>query len=136
MKRLLLILSIMLLSATALFAQEKPYMVAFWNFENLFDIYDDPETHDEEFLPEGVKKWNEIKYQKKLSNMERVIFDITQRAIESPIFHTVLAVYHFRITAPPVPFVCGFLCRVKQDTTHQALLVVRTKDAVSPSLVV
>ena len=51
-------------------------MVAFWNFENLFDIYDDPETHDEEFTPEGVKKWNEVKYQKKLSNMERVIFDM------------------------------------------------------------
>ena len=85
MKRLLLILSIMLLSATALFAQEKPYMVAFWNFENLFDIYDDPETHDEEFLPEGVKKWNEIKYQKKLSNMERVIFDMASIQRDYPI---------------------------------------------------
>ena len=51
-------------------------MVAFWNFENLFDIYDDPETHDEEFLPDGIKKWNEIKYQKKLSNLERVLFDM------------------------------------------------------------
>ena len=75
----------MLLSATALFAQEKPYMVAFWNFENLFDIYDDPETHDEEFLPEGVKKWNEIKYQKKLSNMERVIFDMASIQSDYPI---------------------------------------------------
>ena len=66
----------MVLAATSVVAQDKPYMVAFWNFENLFDIYDDPETHDEEFTPEGVKKWNEVKYQKKLSNMERVIFDM------------------------------------------------------------
>ena len=66
----------MVLAATTVVAQDKPYMVAFWNFENLFDIYDDPETHDEEFTPEGVKKWNEVKYQKKLSNMERVIFDM------------------------------------------------------------
>ena len=85
MKRLLLVLSVVLLSATTLSAQYKPYMVAFWNFENLFDIYDDPETHDDEFLPEGVKKWNEIKYQKKLSNMERVVFDMAAIQRDYPI---------------------------------------------------
>ena len=85
MKRLLLILSVMLLSATTLFAQEKPYMVAFWNFENLFDIYDDPETHDDEFLPDGIKKWNEIKYQKKLTNLERVLFDMASIQRDYPI---------------------------------------------------
>ena len=66
----------MALAATSVVAQDKPYMVAFWNFENLFDIYNDPETHDDEFTPEGIKKWNETKYQKKLSNLERVIFDM------------------------------------------------------------
>ena len=76
MKRFLLILSVMALAATSVVAQDKPYMVAFWNFENLFDIYNDPETHDDEFTPEGIKKWNETKYQKKLSNLERVIFDM------------------------------------------------------------
>ena len=85
MKRLLLILSIMLLSATMLFAQQKPYMVAFWNLENLFDIYDDPETHDDEFLPEGIKKWNETKYQKKLTNIERVLFDMAAIQRDYPI---------------------------------------------------
>ena len=75
----------MVLAATSVVAQDKPYMVAFWNFENLFDIYDDPETHDEEFTPEGVKKWNEVKYQKKLSNMERVIFDMAAINKEYPI---------------------------------------------------
>ena len=75
----------MVLAATTVVAQDKPYMVAFWNFENLFDIYDDPETHDEEFTPEGVKKWNEVKYQKKLSNMERVIFDMAAINKEYPI---------------------------------------------------
>ena len=76
MRKLLLILSVMALSVATVVAQDKPYMVAFWNFENLFDIYDDPETHDEEFTPDGVKQWNEVKYQKKLSNMERVVFDM------------------------------------------------------------
>ena len=75
----------MVLAATTVVAQDKPYMVAFWNFENLFDIYDDPETHDDEFTPEGIKKWNETKYQKKLSNMERVIFDMAAINKEYPI---------------------------------------------------
>ncbi len=60
-------------------------MVAFWNLENLFDIYDDPETHDEEFTPEGAKQWNEIKYQKKLSNVERVMFDMAAIQKDYPI---------------------------------------------------
>jgi hypothetical protein len=66
----------MVLAAASAVAQDKPYMVAFWNLENLFDIYNDPETHDDEFTPEGIKKWNEVKYQKKLFNTERVLFDM------------------------------------------------------------
>ena len=75
----------MVLAATSVVAQDKPYMVAFWNFENLFDIYNDPETHDDEFTPEGIKKWNETKYQKKLSNLERVIFDMAAINKDYPI---------------------------------------------------
>ena len=85
MKRFLLILSVMALAATSVVAQDKPYMVAFWNFENLFDIYNDPETHDDEFTPEGIKKWNETKYQKKLYNLERVIFDMAAINKDYPI---------------------------------------------------
>ena len=85
MKRFLLILSVMALAATSVVAQDKPYMVAFWNFENLFDIYNDPETHDDEFTPEGIKKWNETKYQKKLYNLERVIFDMAAINRDYPI---------------------------------------------------
>ena len=85
MKRFLLILSVMALAATSVVAQDKPYMVAFWNFENLFDIYNDPETHDDEFTPEGIKKWNETKYQKKLFNLERVIFDMAAINKEYPV---------------------------------------------------
>ena len=75
----------MVLAATSVVAQDKPYMVAFWNFENLFDIYNDPETHDDEFTPEGIKKWNETKYQKKLYNLERVIFDMAAINKDYPI---------------------------------------------------
>ncbi len=57
------------------FAQ-KPHMVVFYNLENLFDTINDPDKWDDEFLPTGDKKWNAVKYQKKQSNMERVLFDI------------------------------------------------------------
>jgi len=59
----------------AIFAQ-KPYMVVFYNLENFFDTINDPETRDEEFLPDGSRKWNTVKYNKKLHNIERVLFDI------------------------------------------------------------
>lgn len=32
--------------------------------------------HDDEFTPEGPKKWNSAKYFKKLGNIERVLFDV------------------------------------------------------------
>ncbi len=57
------------------FAQ-KPYKVMFYNFENLFDTIDDPEIYDSEFTPGGPKRWNSVKYGKKIRNLERVLFDL------------------------------------------------------------
>lgn len=59
--------------------------MVFYNLENLFDIYNDPETHDDEFTPEGVKQWNQLRYEKKLWNMERVLFDIAAQKKNYPI---------------------------------------------------
>lgn len=59
--------------------------MVFYNLENLFDIYNDPETHDDEFTPEGVKQWNQLRYEKKLWNMERVLFDIAAQKKDYPI---------------------------------------------------
>jgi len=56
---------------------QKPYKVVFYNLENLFDTINDPEILDDEFTPEGPKKWNSAKYNKKLSNIEKVFADIT-----------------------------------------------------------
>ena len=85
MKKILLMLLVTLFAVTAGVAQDKPYTVVFYNLENLFDIYDDPETYDEEFTPDGAKQWNEVKYQKKLTNMERVLFDIAAIQKDYPI---------------------------------------------------
>ena len=85
MKKSLLMLCMVLFSVATLSAQDKPYAVVFYNLENLFDIYNDPETHDDEFTPQGVKQWNQIRYEKKLWNMERVLFDIAAIQKDYPI---------------------------------------------------
>lgn len=74
MKKIVLTALVALFAVTG-FAQ-KPYKVVFYNFENLFDTNRDMEIYDEEFTPEGPKKWNATKYEKKQGNLERVLFDI------------------------------------------------------------
>ncbi|MDE5578978.1 MAG: endonuclease/exonuclease/phosphatase family protein [Alistipes sp.] len=72
----------------ALFAAgiaQKPYKIVFYNFENLFDTINDPDVHDEEFTPEGAKGWNSIKYNKKVGNLERVLFDIAAQDRDFPV---------------------------------------------------
>lgn len=73
-KRLIFTGLLALLFAACCFAQ-KPYKVVFYNLENFFDTINDPEVNDE-FTPEGPKKWNSVKYAKKLGNTEKVLFDI------------------------------------------------------------
>ena len=47
--------------------------VLFYNVENLFDTFNDPITHDDEFTPYGSKKWTFQRYRKKLLNISKVI---------------------------------------------------------------
>ena len=51
-------------------------LVGFYNLENLFDTINDPNTNDEEFLPNGVNQWNTEKYFAKLHNMAYAISTI------------------------------------------------------------
>ncbi len=60
----------------SLFAQTKPYTVAFYNLENLFDTLPSPGVLDREFTPEGSKAWNSAKYWKKIGNIEEVIYQL------------------------------------------------------------
>ena len=75
MKKLLIPSIFFVLLISFSFAQ-KPYKVVFYNLENFFDTINDPEVLDDEFTPDGPKKWNTAKYNKKLNNTERVLFDI------------------------------------------------------------
>ena len=68
-----------LFTITQAIAQSKKYTihtVAFYNFENLFDTINDPDTFDEEWTPKGLQRWTYDKYQKKLTNLARVLAEI------------------------------------------------------------
>ncbi len=73
-KRTIFTLTLLVLFSAAL--AQHPYKVLFYNLENLFDTIDDPTTRDEEFLPAEAKRWNSAKYERKMSNIERVLFDV------------------------------------------------------------
>lgn len=75
MKRIFLFL-FLFATVFSLSAKERNHVVMFYNMENLFDIYDDPNTLDDEFTPNGPKEWSEVKYKKKISNMEQVIYGV------------------------------------------------------------
>ncbi len=57
-------------------SQSKKITIGFYNVENLFDIYDDPQTSDESFTPIGEHQWDKEKYNKKLIHLSEVISDI------------------------------------------------------------
>ena len=61
------------------FGQSKKFRIhtlAFYNFENLFDTINDPETFDEDWTPKGSQHWTYEKYLKKLNNLSRVLSEI------------------------------------------------------------
>ncbi len=52
------------------------FRIAFYNVENLFDMYDDPFKDDDEFLPEGEKNWTYYRYMRKLNNLSKVLIAV------------------------------------------------------------
>ena len=52
------------------------YIIAFYNLENLFDTIDDPDTDDDDFTPEGAKKWTPRRYKKKVKRLARAMSTI------------------------------------------------------------
>jgi endonuclease/exonuclease/phosphatase family metal-dependent hydrolase len=50
--------------------------VVFYNVENLFDVLNDSLKMDDEFTPEGEKRWTYGRYKTKLSNIYKVLIAI------------------------------------------------------------
>jgi endonuclease/exonuclease/phosphatase family metal-dependent hydrolase len=53
----------------------------FYNVENLFDVNNDPNTNDDEFLPESPKLWNVEKYKKKITDLAKVLSSINDKEL-------------------------------------------------------
>ncbi|MCC6723101.1 MAG: endonuclease/exonuclease/phosphatase family protein [Saprospiraceae bacterium] len=78
MKNSFLIL-LFFLAFSPVFSQKKSYKVAcvgFYNFENLFDTEDSPDTEDSEFLPNGKRNWTDEVYKDKLKNLDKVVSEL------------------------------------------------------------
>lgn len=75
---MIFILSVSLLNAqnrSSQAADRNCLSLVFYNTENLFDTEDDPEVMDDEFTPGGKKKWNKQRYEKKLDNIARALYE-------------------------------------------------------------
>ncbi len=96
------------------YSQEVPgeFRMMFYNVENLFDIYDDPDTEDEEFLPQGVMRWNSSRYHKKINSLYKTIIAAgewmpphvismceveNRKVLEDLVFGTYLSKFDYRI---------------------------------------
>lgn len=74
-----MVMGLSVLLFTSARAQEKKfgmYAVGFYNQENLFDTIHDKGKNDFEYLPDGAKKWNGMKYFAKLRNMATVLSEM------------------------------------------------------------
>lgn len=85
-KFLTILLLVLCLSAQA-GNKVKGYVIGFYNVENLYDIYDDPHTNDNDFLPDGKNSWTRAKYERKIHNIARVIRAMKE---ENGKYHAVL----------------------------------------------
>jgi predicted extracellular nuclease len=54
-------------------SSESDIRIMFYNVENFFDIHNDSLTEDDEFLPDGVMKWNNKRYTNKLNSLYKTI---------------------------------------------------------------
>lgn len=54
-------------------------VVAFYNVENLFDVDDDRRNHgDDEYTPDGSRRWTQERYDRKLNDLARAIRSIDE----------------------------------------------------------
>jgi len=69
----LLLLTLILNSSNSQVVKSQPVRLMFYNVENFFDTFDDTLTDDNEFLPDGLMRWNTERYNKKLNSLYKTI---------------------------------------------------------------
>ncbi|MFV0565294.1 MAG: endonuclease/exonuclease/phosphatase family protein [Flavobacteriaceae bacterium] len=61
------------------FVRDDLHAIAFYNLENLFDVYNDNRTNDNDFLPDSMKKWTRKRYDNKLRKLSFAISNIGRK---------------------------------------------------------
>lgn len=69
----LLAMFVFLLNAVEAQRERQNFKIMCYNVENYFDVVDDPNKADEEYLPGGMRGWNNAKYYTKQANIAKVI---------------------------------------------------------------
>lgn len=90
----------------------QPLRILWYNAENLFHPSDDTLAGDDEFTPDGIRRWDEFRYQKKLTSLARVIVAAggwvppevvglceveERRVLEELAAHPILAPFGYRV---------------------------------------
>ncbi|MCX6255631.1 MAG: endonuclease [Bacteroidia bacterium] len=90
----------------------QPVRLMFYNVENLFDIYDDTLKDDNDFLPNGLMRWNLTRYNKKINSLYKTIVAAgewnppaivafceveNRKVLEDLVYGTYLSKYNYRI---------------------------------------
>lgn len=60
------------------------HTIAFYNTENLFDVFADDKTNDNDFTPKSAKRWTKERYLKKIYKLGSVISKIGVSTSERP----------------------------------------------------
>ena len=78
---------VFIFSATMVLAQSTSHQtIGFYNVENLFDHIDDPLTYDNEYTPEGEKKWSNKHLNQKINQLSSVIASVGFReSLQTPL---------------------------------------------------
>ena len=64
--------------------EKEIFTIGFYNLENLFDTKDDPDTLDDDFTPNGFKKWSLKRYKRKLYKLAKTISEIGAETTKYP----------------------------------------------------
>lgn len=83
---IVLLVSVLLSAVASLFTnngynKRKNVTAVFYNVENLFDTVNSKGARDAEFTPDGVKKWTDERYQKKLDDISRVLSAVNKNEL-------------------------------------------------------
>ncbi|MDH8701950.1 putative extracellular nuclease [Dysgonomonadaceae bacterium PH5-43] len=73
MKPNLYLIILFLLFTSSSIAQNEDFRVMFYNVENLFDTKDNPDKQDDEFTPNGLRRWTNSRFYTKINNLSKVI---------------------------------------------------------------